>query len=415
MKINKIALTTVCAAVLAGTAHAAQDYYLYGSTAYRKATFTALQNLFNQTGNTLSDAWGETSAGKYENIAAAAAFSEGDSAVVISGTLANQGLGAVTIHATWAGSVGGEARLNHNDALLNTFITDVGAVAGNPVAFTAAHSPDFAMCDNQPGVTPFVAPTPGYSADHNIPVAVVDFVIAVNAGHFPAQMVNVSKWQLEALYKVGSAPLMQFTGNPSDNTNAIYAVGRDDDSGTRTIFETDTGLGVGAAVAQYYVTNTPSYGYISAGTTGINFPNDGDGYSSGGNVKNALQISNPGNYSNGDAFSIYNSMPSENASYAIGYLAVSDWSGSGLPILTYNGVAFSDAAVENGQYSYWGTENANVRLADWNANLNGIATLATAITGAQSALAGNPSNPGTLPIANLNCSRTTDGAVIFLQ
>ena len=134
MKINKIVLATICAAVLAGSANAAQDYYLYGSTAYRKATFTALQNLFNQTGNTLVDAWGETSAGKYENIAAVAAFTEAMPAPgLLGGTLANQGLGAVTIHGTWAGSVGGEARLTHNDALANTFITDVGAVAGNAV------------------------------------------------------------------------------------------------------------------------------------------------------------------------------------------------------------------------------------------------------------------------------------------
>ena len=56
-------------------------------------------------------------------------------------------------------------------------------------------------------MTPFVAPTPGYSAVHNIPVAVVDFVIAANAGAFPAQLVNVSKWQLESLYKLGSEQL----------------------------------------------------------------------------------------------------------------------------------------------------------------------------------------------------------------
>ena len=208
-----------------------------------------------------------------------------------------------------------------------------------------------------------------------------------------------------------ATPLSLFTGNPADDTNAIYAVGRDDDSGTRTIFETDTGLGVGATLQQYLVNGSP-YAFVQAGPAGINFPNDGAGYSSGGNVKTALQNVNPGTYSNGDAFNLYNSMPAEHASYAIGYLAVSDWSGSGLPTLTYNGVAFSDAAVENGQYSYWGIENANVRLADWNANLNGIATLATAITGAQAAVAGNVANPGTLPTASLNVTRTDDGAVI---
>ena len=413
MNMKRIVPSAICAAVLAGSVSAnATDYYLYGSTAYRKATFTAIQNLFNQSGNTLTAAWGKNSSGNYEDIHAVAAFSEGDSAWVVTGTLANQGLGSVRVFGTWAGSVGGLARLTHNDALANTFINDVGAVAGNAVTYVPAHSPDFAMCDNQPGVTPFVSPTPGYSAVHNISIAVVDFVIAANKGSFPAQFTNVTGYQLRTLYTLGSAPLGLFTGNPSDDTIGIYAVGRDDDSGTRTIFETDTGLGVGATLFQYSITGTPSYKYAYAGITGINFPNDGAGYSGGGDVKTALLISNPGTYSNGDAFNLYNSMSAENSSYAIGYLAVSDWNGSGLPTLTYNGVAFSDAAVQEGHYSYWGIENANVRLNDWNSNLNGIQTFATALTAQQQVLAGNASNPGTLLTSSLQCTRSTDGAVI---
>jgi hypothetical protein len=406
MRINKIALGMLAASAVASSVNAA-DYYLYGSTAYRKATFDAVKSLFQQSGNTMTGCLGatNTTAGNYTDRSTAAAGSVGDSAWVIWGTLANQGLGSVTVHGTWAGSVGGLARLTHQDALGNTFLAT--GVAGNPISYMPAHSPDFAMCDSQPDVVSFVAPTPGYSAVHNIPVCVVDFVIAANAGALPANFSNVTFYQLQALYSFGSAPLSLFTGNAADNNKGIYAVGRDDDSGTRTLFALDIGAGIPSTFYQYNITGSgATYAYTYAGSAGINWLNDGAGYSSGGTVKSVLQIANPGTYN-------ANTLTGETVSYAIGYLAVSDWNGSGLPILSYNGVPFSTAAVQEGQYSYWGTENANVRLADWNANLNGIKTFATSLTAAQAGLAGTAAFAGTIKISDMHCTRADDGQVIF--
>jgi hypothetical protein len=410
MKMNKLSLGMLAASVLAGTAHAQIDYYMYGSTAYRKATFDAVRALFQQAGNSLTFCGGDGGGATYVNRTAAAAGSVGDTHWVMQGTLANQGYGAqtITVHGTWAGSVGGLVRLTHKDPLAATFISappTAGVAYGNALVFDAATPPDIGMCDNQPNVVAqFLKPTPGYTGVHNATVAGVDFVIAANAGTFPAQFVNVSGLQLQALYNFGSAPLGFFTGAVADNTKAIYAVGRDDDSGTRAIFSMDIGAGLPATYFQYLISNGP-YTYTYAGAAGINWNNDGAGYSGGGNVKTALQIANPGTYANGAW--------GEASSYAIAYLAVSDWSGSGLPTLSYNGVPYSRAAVLEGQYSYWGKENANTRDTDWTANTKSIQSFFNALTTEQGALAGLAAYPGTFALGTLDCDRSTDGQPIF--
>jgi ABC-type phosphate transport system substrate-binding protein len=410
MKINKFTLAAISASLVAGSANAAQDYYLYGSTAYRHATADAVLQLFNEPGNTLTSAVGDAGTGVYVALGA----NSGDNAWVVSGVLANQGLGAVTVHGTWSGSVGGQARLLHNDALANTFLAP-GAV-GNPLTYMPAHSPDFAMCDNLPSSTPFEAPTPGYATPTTIQVAVVDFVIAANQMNppavLPAGLQNVSGYQLQSLFSIGCIPLGQLDGNAADNSIGIYAVGRDDDSGTRAIFEADTGLGVGTPVTQYLITGAP-YKYTAAGTAGINFPFSGAGYSSGGNVETALAVPNPGNYVAGQLNLNY-TVPAETASYAVAYIAVSDWKNNvNQPALNYNGVPFNVNNVLNGTYSYWGYENANVRMNDYNSNLNGIATFANALTTIQASDAGNALYPGTIALGAMACSRAGDGQVIL--
>ena len=203
----------------------------------------------------------------------------------------------------------------------------------------------------------------------------------------------------------------QLDGNPADNSIGIYGVGRDDDSGTRTIFEADCGLGVGIPMDQYFITGGP-YTYTYAGAAGINFPFSGAGYASGGNVKTALLVQNPGTYVKGDLNLNYG-VPPETASYAIGYIAISDWFGTGLPTLSYNGVPYTDAAVENGTYSYWGYENANVRTADYGNGTTPIAVFANALTAIQATDAGNPLYPGTIALGAMACARAGDGQLIL--
>jgi len=206
---------------------------------------------------------------------------------------------------------------------------------------------------------------------------------------------------LQALYTDGTIPVTQLTGVASD-VGVVYAVGRDDDSGTRAIFETDTGLGFGASLTQYGITSNSvaaPYVYTIEPSQSVHAA-DGNGYSSGGNVKTALQLSNPGTYK----------ADGVNLSYAIAYIAVSDWNGAGLSALAYNGATFSVAAVEQGTYSYWGLENVNVRTSDDSGNFQ---TVVGDITTAQTALAGNSHYAGTLQPSVMNCSRNDDGQPIF--
>lgn len=413
MNLKEIALGILGASLLASSASAQTHYYMFGSTAYRKATFDATKSLVNGTAG--FSCLGDTTfvypgpGGNLSDLSGVA--NSGANAWVMTGTIA--GIGSVVIHGTWAGAVGGEAATagKQSKPMLQTGAVGSSAVYVNNI-------PDVGMCDQQPTTVPsLLPPTPGFVALKTFPVCVVEFVVAANAGSFPADFLNVTGFQLNQLYTVGVAPLEQFTGNTADNVAGnsigVYATGRDDDSGTRCTFQMDTGLGVPSSLSQYSVSGSPSYKYTAFPVAGINFLNDGGGYGSGSAVKAALLISNPGTYANGDLNAFYPAVPAETKSCIIGYLAVSDWNGSGLPALNYNGVAYSHAAIQQGQYSYWCTENANVRLADYNANTKTIQTFIADLTGAQIAQAGLPANPGTLSTTSMACTRAGDGQPIL--
>lgn len=399
MKISKlIAISALSAAALVGTVQAQNTYHLFGSTAYRKVTFNAVQALFNEPGNSLTYIHGvNTTSGLVEDITHANLNSDSNWTAV--GTLGNQGLGAVTVYADWAGSVGGLKRLTHQDTV--SFYLDTASVVGSAPIWDSA-VPNFAMGDNQPDITPFVSPTPGYTGVVNTPIAIVDFVVAPEVGSFPADFNNVTSYQLNQLYTgLGHMPVSLFTGNPAEQNLWVYGTGRDDDSGTRALFVADTLIGFGTTIYQYGITAGPTY--TKFGLASVN-ANDGNGYPSGGNVATALNINNPGNYK----------ADGTHVSYAIGYIAVTDWTQAPqtLTSLMYNGVAYSPTAVQQGQYSYWGYENANIRDTDSALDTGSINEFSAALESHQIALS-NGTIPGTLSISSMSVGRNDDGQPIF--
>ena len=215
------------------------------------------------------------------------------------------------------------------------------AVSLTPISTAALHS--FGIV----GVVPFTfmkgyekTPDPTWTNVVNVATSVFNtFVAGANTGNF-------------------------FTGNTNDVTEGIFIVGRNKGSGTR--------VNALLNAAQYPVNNSvDQYGYASyptgSGTLTFSgsyaagqslFEAGNDGFDSGGGVQSTLNVDSSGQ-----------------TQVLVGYLGISDAAhaeadnntgpggsgsatGSGpASYLTFNGVWESDAAVENGAYTFWGSEH----------------------------------------------------------
>jgi hypothetical protein len=254
------------------------------------------------------------------------------------------------------------------------------------------------MADNFQDITPFTSATPGYVDLDGQQVAIVEFLYAAANGT-PASVANITHYQVQSLYAAGKINMAQLTGSAADANSFVYAVGRDDDSGTRAIATVDAGIAYGSPLIQYGIVSTPAYAFTPFGPASV-WAADGGGYSSGGQVKSALQIARPGGgYTIGG----------KNA-YAISYISVTDWNGSGLATLTYDGVTWSPAAVQQGQYSMWGYETLLYRDADYTGGNPSLQPFADALaTELQTEAA---TIPGTLTLGSMAATRSDDGGGI---
>jgi hypothetical protein len=140
-----------------------------------------------------------------------------------------------------------------------------------------------------------------------------------------------------------------FSGNPADNNQYVYVVGRNNGSGTRVDCLAACRYGITKAVDQWFIGGNPSDGATLALTEAAN-----SGYESGGSVAKALGID--GSCQQTDP------VFANTGWIAIGYLGIGDAkniSGTGLgqPFwLSLNGVPETNGAIEEGQYNYWNYE-----------------------------------------------------------
>ena len=167
------------------------------------------------------------------------------------------------------------------------------------------------MCSRTPRITPAASTRPSS-------------VVATPA---LASVSNISHQQAQQLLASGTVPLSFFTGNAAD-TGAIYLAGRNKLSGTRLTFQADCGFGANSDATLFKLDAAHAPVLDTAGQSG------------GGNVTTILN----------DAAA---------TAPFIGTLGTGDSStvAGGANRLTYNGVAFSKGAVQNGQYSLWGYQH----------------------------------------------------------
>ena len=317
MKLHTLALM---AAGLLGSlaAEAAQvDIYLTGSTAFRADVYATIRSMYD--GGAPTQTPGSSSS---------------SSVITWSGTMTSLfgAANTVVIHAFYSGSVDGTQKVTQN-------VTQPFLANATDTATIVNHTSDFAFADNFQANTTYTSPTLSDTV-----IGVVTFTWARSV-QTPASVNNMTPVLARSLFPVGSQSLGLFDGS-SDMTTPVYLVGRDNGSGTYVNTLSETGYGVFTAVSQ----NMLSPG--ADGTTGTSFVpytlvnSDGfsGGFASGGSVAKVLSQNTV-------------------SSYAVGYLGISDalninGTGNGAPFfMKYNGVAFSKAAVQNGQYSFWSYEH----------------------------------------------------------
>jgi hypothetical protein len=244
-------------------------------------------------------------------------------------------------------------------------------------------------------------------------VGIVTFKFLKNADA-PPDLTNMTPLLAQALWANGSLPLSLFSGDSNDVNTVVYAIGRDPDSGTRKTAFLETGVQTfvssltPAIVLQYQPFNasgvvnkanpaaiTGQVAWPAETVDNIPFVAGDAGYSSGGDLAWAMKATSPFIY--------------------VTYLGLSDsataeGSGGGVATeLTYNGIPYSDAAVRNGQYTYWTYEQMD--HAQSYSDANGLAVagaIASEITTNTAATVGEL-------LSTMNVTRQQEGGPVTPQ
>jgi hypothetical protein len=387
MKIKSVLLSVAATLCLASVATAQNKVYITGSTAFRSVIYDAM------AGTTVFDA--APSVAVYG--ANAALDPHTGNQMDFEGLI---GGASYIIKCAWSGSEAGIGDVV-STTQTRAFANDIGVGGVTAGTFSSAppstvnHTVDLAPADNSQANSKTKTPA---LTQFNV-VGIIPFTWCKNAqghpytsGTFPDydRLVNVTDHQLRVALTGGSV-LALFTGNSSD-TKFVYVSGRNNDSGTRVNALADTSYGVTKPVSQYNlagVNGTPTITSVGNG-----------GQSSGGTLATTMGIS--GSATTADPIN------GGTGWYAISYMGVPDFLETASPndvvALTLNGVARSTAAIQEGQYSFWGRVHLYAKNAP---NLTAAAqTVFNKLTPA--AVGALTDGVKTINITTMNATKTTD-------
>jgi hypothetical protein len=339
MYLNKAIIAAVLGLSVASVSEAA-NVYMSGSTAMRGVIYNAMTTpniVFNSAGSVFTGYGGSGS---------------GDTYMAFSGVLKG-GSGTTVIKCFWSGSEAGILDLVGGGS--ETFIAD-GSLngldnAGSPSVGTTGESKpvNLAMADTKQTYSQNPTPT----LTHGTEVGIVTFKWVRNPGVWTGG--NVTDQQIRSALG-GAAPIGLFTG-ANDDTSYVYVAGRDTSSGTRANALGESGYGINTSVAQIVL----SGGAMTDPDGGGTYETD-SGQSSGGTLAKSLNFittagtgvdltaNGTGAGGTGNGFSVIAYLGYNDAKTAL--TAASNPATE----LTYDGVAFSTANVENGTYNFWGNE-----------------------------------------------------------
>jgi hypothetical protein len=240
-------LTCVSTLALTSAAYADVTVNITGATAFRAATLASIKAKYVSSGVAFKYAHDQATAGGTVFTGATRAIFIG-SFPGVSGT--------TTIRCCFTGSVEGIRALvpvvdptpptYYQSSLLNATAAAVGgtelAAQGSTGAVTAVS--DIAFSDVAKASTPFS----GFPLSPSAPaVGVIVFTMLTNEG---SSITDVTSQQFGSLMTTGVQPLSLFTGNPANDTS-VFATGRNDGSGTRSVYLAETGYGISNPVRQF--------------------------------------------------------------------------------------------------------------------------------------------------------------------
>ncbi len=443
MKSFKPLLAGIAALVSVSTAKADTVIHITGSTAFRAATVTAIENVMGGAGN-FKAAFAGTSGDE-----------KGATYSVFRGSVATApAAGVVTVKCTWTGSTGGIKTVVQNIPVQQTTAPNGWMSATNlPVTNTVlgVASPSYALdtatfpSENQLAdvtMEDSLQSSTGFTSVSLSETAVGVIVFEWVAGNgSPANLNNITPLLAQAALS-GGLFLSQFTGNPADTIN-VYAAGRDFDSGTRLSELTEVGLSPFAGIQQIFPIVSGTAGAAGSTITGIKlwpqqtvlnqlFAIGQSGFASGGTL--ADNLATPG--ASTAAVSGAGILPAEEVVFGapghlVGYLGRNDAArackttsiaGNTAHRMTFNGVAdwvgpilangnptsFNDAVVTEGSYSLWEYERLAYRSTYGTSSPNGKA-VADKI--ANNIITTSASVSGTT-LGAMNVSKSVEGGLI---
>ena len=435
MNILKHSTAGLVALAALSTSKADTVIHITGSTAFRGAATAAIENIMGGAGN-FKAAYAGTSGGE-----GAATYS------VIQGSVASvPAAGVVTVKCTWTGSTGGIKTVVQNIPVQQTtapngWMSITNLPGTNTVLPVAAPTyildtgtfpaetqlADVTMEDSAQASTGFTT-----TALTETRVGVIAFEWVANNGS-PAALNNITPLLAQALLS-GGMPLFQFTSNIADGT-AVYAMGRDFDSGTRLSELAESGVGVFGGVQQVQPTISGTAGAAGSSITilklwpaatvlGQPFPIGQSGFASGGTLADNLAtpgsptaatpggadgvLFGPGHLigylgRNDAARACKTTSIAGNTAHRLKWNGVADWNE---PILANgNPTSFNDAAIQNGTYTAWEYESLAYR-STYSGNGKAVADkIANNIITTSATVSG-------IILSSMNVSRAVEGGAV---
>ena len=329
---------------------------------------------------------------------------------------------AVTIKSSWSGSAGGVQTVAGAPNFNVRFLPDGASGSNNADPRNPANPaelavPDTCMTDVFQGATPFHGTLQGitYANLTDNTVGVVTFVFAASAG-FPigsgtgtTSSFSMTPQLAQALYPTGVIPLSTITGSTADNNTAVIATGRDFDSGTRLTTVSETAIGVRTLLQQWKptvsgTTITDLALYPRTTINGIDTQVPGNGGESSGSSLRAYLNDTLNQTAVNDVDASYTT-----GGFLMTYLGVSDYNNvsANAVKMRYAGNDFSQLAVEQGQYTFWGYEHL-----DYKSTLSGIKlTFATNLKNQVLSETSATLNPN-VAVSDMAVQRFSDGGTI---
>ena len=332
MKIKNILAGAMFAGLTASASAQTTEITITGATAFRQATMQAIYDAYTSVG-ALGTAFNVCHDFTGNNLSQLIASNK----AVFSGTFPGI-TGTTVIRTSFNGSAEGLNAIagNNNPTFLTAAAlgTPGAVIKGATTTPTETLRPKFSFSDVYQSSTPVDNVTLN-PADAT--VGVVTFCMIANEGA-PADLTNVTNQQARALWENGIQKLSIFTGDPND-TDYVFATGRNDGSGTRAAYLTEWTYGVAKLVNQYITTKTGGNGTITKITA---VPANGTGT---GNTETS---------------------GASNASTLWGNTAVGNGGYSSSSALrTVMGYTSSNVTVYDGTTQTAVIENANILLLTW--------------------------------------------------